>query len=199
MQVTMDKVKTTAFVMNNRLLGYKLLQNPKGTNPNEVTMLRTWLGLPSGGIRGECVDKCYHYHKIHRHINDDKVVLDETFLMSEYFMDPETKTYPRKRKNHYGFIIKNGEYKPVDKIYVSSYEADKRPTPEWCSDNFDNPVEKEQFKSELFRQNKAHKYYLPRRMLLDRLLALFHLIGERPVEPSFWQVLKTNLNGGGIK
>jgi hypothetical protein len=198
MQVTMDKVKTTAFVLKNRLMGYKLLQNPKGTNPNEVTMLKTWFGLPFGGLWGECVDKCYHYHRIHRYQAGDKFVQDKTFLMTEYFMDPETKTYPSKRKNYTGYMVKNGIYKSLDKEVITQYESDKRAIPDWQLDNFDLPKERYEFEENLFRQNKKPGHYIPRTWLLDRILSFCKIIGERPVKPSFWHVLKTNLNGGGV-
>ena len=199
MQVNMDKFKTTAFVLKNRIKGYKLLQYPKGTDPNEVTMIKTWFGLPYGGQFMECVDKCYHYHKIHRYKEGNKIIKDKTFLMTEYFMDPETKTYPSKRKNYTGYIVKKGKFKSLDKENITAEEADKRPAPEWWCDSFDLPEERYEFESKLFRQNKKPGYYRPRTGLLERFLASCNLIGERPVEPSFWHVLKTNLNGGGIK
>ena len=199
MQVNMDRFKTTAFVLKNRLKGYKLLQNPKGTNPNDVTMLKTWFGLPYGGIWGECVDKCYHYHRIHRYKEGDKIFNDKVFLMTKYFMDSETKTYPSKRKNYEGYIIRNGEFKPLKKENVTLNEADARPIPDWWRDGFDSPIERYELESELFRQNKNHRYYLPRSSMLERILSYCKIIGERHTEPSFWHVLKTNLNGGGIK
>ena len=198
MKIVSDKVKTTAFVLKNRLKGYKLLQNPKGTNPNEVTMLKTWFGLPFGGQWGECVDKCYHYNRIHRYQDGDKFVQDKTFLLTEYFMDPATKTYPSKRKNYIGYMIKHGDFKPLDKEMVTQDEADRRPSPEWLRGGWDIPFERYDFESEQFRQNKQHGYYLPRSSMLERILSHFKIIGERHTEPSFWHVLRTNLKGGGI-
>lgn len=200
MQVTiMDKVKTTAFVLKNRLMGYKLLQNPKGTNPNEVNMLKTRFMVPYGGQFMECVDKCYHYHKIHRYKEGNKIIKDKTFLMTEYFMDPETKTYPSKRKNYNGYVIKHEKFVPIKKENVKLEEANTRPSPDWLLDGFDAPIERDEFESKLFRQHKKLGYYLPRPALLKRLLTFSNLIGERPVEPSFWHVLRTNLTGGGVK
>ena len=166
MNINIDPIATTAFVLKYRLKGYTLLQNPKGTNPNEVTMLKTWLGLKEGGMWGDCVDKCYHYHKIHRYKKGDNVINDKVYLETEYFMDPETKTYPKGRKNYDGFIIKNGERISIGKEKVKLNEANKRPIPDWQYDAFDFPIEKDKFKSKLFYQNKNRGYYLPRTGLM---------------------------------
>lgn len=199
MKINADTVKTTAFILKNRLLGYKLLQNPKGTNSNEVTMLKTRFLLPYGGKFGECVDKCYHYKRIHRYKEGDRIIKDKTLLMTKYFMEPETKTYSCKRKNYNGYVIKHEKFMPINIENVKLEEANNRPLPDWLLDGFDAPIERYEFESKLFRQNKKPGYYRPRTRLLERFLASCNLIGERPVEPSFWHVLKTNLNGGGIK
>ena len=77
-------------------------------------------------------------------------------------------------------------------------DADSRAIPDWLCNGFDSPVERYEFEEKLFRQNKKPGYYRPHSRRLERLLASVNLIGKRPVEPSFWHVLRTNLNGGGI-
>lgn len=202
MPINVDKLKTTAFVLRNRFWGYKLLQNPKGTNPNEVTMLKTWFGL----VTPEFNDKCYYYKRIHRHKVGDKFVKDQTMLMSEYLIDPATKTYSNKRKNVRGYIIKNDELTSLDRINVSQDEIDKRPVPEWHRSGFLN-IHSDEFdlRDELKNREKEKEYYLPRPGLFARIISLGgwreilgYDVAERPIEPSFWHVLKTNLSGGGI-
>ncbi len=202
MRVIMDKVRTTSFVLRNRFCGYKLLQNPKGTNPNEVTMLKTWFGL----VTPEFNDKCYYYKRIHRHKYGDKFVKDETMLMSEYLIDPATKTYSNKRKNIRGYIIKDGKYKSLNRTNFSQDEIDNRPVPEWYKSGFLNIHSEEfDFRDEVQKREKEKEYYLPRPGLFARIVSLGgwrEMLGydvtERPIEPSFWHVLKTNLSGGGI-
>ena len=202
MPISIDKVKTTAFVLRKRLLGYKLLQNPKGTNPNELTMLKTWFGL----VTPEFNDKCYYYKRIYRHKYGDKFVKDQTMLMSEYLIDPATKTYSNKRKNVRGYIIKNGECKSLNRINLSQDEIDKRPSPEWHRSGFlDIHSDEYYFREELQNREKEKGYYLPRPGFIARIVSLGgwremlgYDVSERPIEPSFWQVLTTNLRGGGV-
>lgn len=202
MPINVDKVRTTSFILRKRLLGYKLLQNPKGTNPNEVTMLKTWFGL----VMPEYNDKCYYYKKIYRHKDGDKFVKDETMLMSEYFIDPATKTYSNKRKNVRGYIIKDGEIKSLNRTNLSQDEIDKRPVPEWHRSGFlDIHSDEFDFREELKNREKEKEYYLARPGLFARIASLGgwremlgYDVSERPIEPSFWEVLKTNLRGGGV-
>lgn len=83
-------------------------------------------------------------------------------------------------------------------------ENDKRPHPEWLTSD-----EQYEFENELFEENKEKErngqHYLHRPGLLARIITLGgwreilgYDVNPRPVEPSFWQVLRTNLNGGGI-
>ena len=202
MPISVDKVKTTAFVLRKRLMGYKLLQNPKGTNPNEVTMLKTWFGL----VMPEYNDKCYYYKKLHRYKNGEKFVKDETMLMSEYFIDPATKTYSNKRKNVRGYVIKNGECKSLNRTALLQDEIDKRPVPEWHRSGFlDIHSDEYDFRNELQNREKEKAYYLPRPGFFARMVSLGgwrEMLGyddsECPIEPSFLKVLKTNLCGGGV-
>lgn len=196
MQVKIDTIKTTAFILKYKLKGYKLLQNPKGTNPNEVVMMKNWFG-----IEPDYYDKHYHYNRIHRYKKNDKYVKDETLLLTEYFMDTDTKTYSGKRKNLNGYIIRDGEFKKIDKTNVSQNDLFNRRLPDWCDGN-----EEYDFGEELFKQNRSGGYYLPRPNLLARLFTLGShgyrcLCGLdccQPFRPSFLQILKSNLNGGGM-
>ena len=162
---TLDKVKTTAFVLKNRLLGYKLLQNAKGTNPNEVTMIKTWFGVDP-----VFYDKHHHYHRIHRYPQENTFVKDELFLMAGYFMDTDTKTYSGKRKNLNGYIIKNGKLKSLDKTNVSQNDLFERSLPDWRDGN-----EEYDFGEKLFIENRKSEYNLS--------------------TPGFWQILRNNLKG----
>ena len=72
MKINLDTIKTAGFAVKHRLSGYKLLQNAKGTNPNEVTMIKSWFG-----INGEYMDKFYSNERIHRHKLGDKFVTEK--------------------------------------------------------------------------------------------------------------------------
>ena len=199
MQVNIDTIKTSAFAIRHRLLGYKLLKNPTGTPKNEVNMIKTWFG-----VIGLHNDKCHHYERIRRHKEGDKFVKDKTLLISEYFIDPDTKTFSGKRKNITGYIEKSGDCKSLKKTYMTHEEYDKRPLPKW--DDYDSVwgFSKDEYalRKELYNQNKD-EYYLKRPGLLKRIFSLglnnykymCALDTSKEFEPSFWEVLKSNLKG----
>lgn len=199
MQVNMDTVKTTAFVLRHRLMGYKLLQNTKGTNPNEVTMIKTWFGIDP-----DRMDKFYNTIRIHRKQSEGKFVKEKTELFREYLMDPETYTYSGKNKNIMLFYTSKAKDRFREKEVMPFSEKMDRQLPQWLGS-----WEKQDFQEHLFEENRKKEknggYYLPRPGLLARIVSLGmwrEILGydssTRPVEPGFWHVLKTNLNGGGI-
>lgn len=198
MKVNIDAVKTTAFVLKNRCLGYKLLQNPKGTNPNEVTMIKRWFGINS-----DFCDKIYSTIQIRRKKEGDKFITEKTEVVAKYLMDPDNFTYSGKNKNITVYYNKDDEskFKQRDSMPYELYK--KRPLPDWLDSE-----EKYEFERNLFEYNnpKNSGYYLPRPGLLARIVTLGawrEILGydtnPHPVEPGFWHVLKTNLNGGGIR
>lgn len=180
MKISFDTVKTTAFVLRHRLRGYELLQNPKGTNPNEVKMIKSWFGFD-----GERYDKFYSNKMIHRKQEGDKFVINRTEVFTEYLMDPETHTYSGKNKNIRLFKSESG-YKEIEATSFS--EMEKRPLPKWTNED-----EEFDFGARLFEENreKEETYYLPSPEKSGNVYL-------RPFKPNFWQVLKTNLKGGGI-
>lgn len=199
MQVNMDTIKTTAFVLKNRLLGYKLLQNQKGTNPNEVTMIKSKFG-----VADDYSDKIYNTIRIHRKKLGDKFVKEKKEIYAKYLMDPETFAYSGKNKNVMYFYDIDRVHKFKEKEAIPFENNDKRPYPKWLT----KEVQYE-FEGELFEENREKEknggYYLPRPGLVARIISLGmwrEILGydssTRPVEPGFWHVLRTNLNGGGI-
>lgn len=196
MHISIDNIKTTAFILKYKSKGYRLLKNPKGVSPNDVSMIKTWFGF-----HPDYYDKHYHYQKIHRYKDRDKFIKDETLLVSEYIMDPETKTYSGKRKNLDGYTVKKGK---LTEFVKRPYAQDElyRPLPEWNDGN-----EEYDFGENLFLENREGRYYLPRPSIFKRLIC-FGLESYRklcgyselkPFEPSFWSVLKANLNNSIAK
>lgn len=59
--MNIQKIKAAGFAIRHRLLGYKLLQNPKGTSPYDVKMMKTW-----NGIDGNTLDRYDHYYSVSR-------------------------------------------------------------------------------------------------------------------------------------
>lgn len=190
-----ENVKTAVFALKYRLMGYKLLQNPKGTNPHEVTMMKDWFGFD-----GDRYDKFYHYKRVHRAFENGQFVVDKKLLMSTHLMTPE-KTY--KGKNIQYIAEKNGKPTIASKETMTMEEMENRPLPKWK-----NAWEEFEYGSDLFVENDAKSYYQPKRGLLEKLyepnierysrLFGFEQAVKKPTEPSFWQVLRSNLNGGGM-
>lgn len=196
MHITFDTIKTTAFTVKYKLRGYKLLQNPKGTNPLEVTMIKSWFSFDS-----DYFDKFYANTRIRRTKAGDKFVTDRIDILTEYLMDPELLTYSAKNKNIFvTHQTADGNLKSRSREVMSVAEKKKRPLPD-----FIDKQDARWWGEELFKENREKSgYYLPRPSLLARIVSLGmweKILGynemSRPVEPGFWQVLKTNLKGGG--
>ncbi len=200
MKITIDKIKTAEFAIRHRLMGYKLLQNCKGTNPNEVTMIKS-----SFMIADDYCDKIYNTTRIHRKKSGNKFVKEKIEMQTKYLMNPKTYTYSGKNKNVLYFYKFGNIDKFKEKEAIPFEDNDKRPRPNWLTDEV-----KYDFEKSLFEENKKKRngYYLPRHGLLERFISSCfksyeELIGyktvEHPVEPTFWHVLKTNIQGGGVK
>lgn len=207
MQVNLDTFKTTAFVLRKRLLGYKLLQNSKYTNPNDVTLVKSTLYIASGGKKYDCVDKNYHLSVINRFKKGGKYVKDKIFLMTTCFMDPKTRTYPHEEECYNGYSRKNGEAKYFDIPKVSDTNLKDRPSPDWECAFSGEPVEEFGFRGKLFKEHRENGPYIPDAKVFQNIpgfcLQLYNKVLDtdwhKLIRSNFWHVLKTNLNGGGVK
>lgn len=188
MKVNMDTLKTIAYAVKKQQQGYKLLKNPAGTSPYEVNMIKSDF----------YVDRIYHdetFHnvKITRKKVGDEFVENSTDMFATYLTDPVTKKRSAK-KNLFFWFLKDGK---------RTGEAEKwgepnvwgRPHPEW------KEGERQEHLESLFEQDRQRDFYRPRGSVLKKVFSLGEweeLIGvksdTRPDAPSFWEVLKANLN-----
>ena len=201
MKVNLDTFKTTGFVLKNRLLGYKLLQNPKGSNPYEQTMIKKW-----HGATGHYLDRCYRHQLAHCYKEGDKFVKDNSLILDEHFINPETTNLTDDLVNINGYTVKHDVFKLVSNIDFEQDEMRNKPLSEWGNVDDGFFYEKDHIDSikDLYKQNREQGY-LPRPGFLSRIATLGawkEILGyednPRPIEPSFLHVLITNLNGGGI-
>ena len=187
MKINLDTLKTVAYAINKKKQGYKLLKNPQGTSPYEVNMIKSDF----------YVDRIYHNESFHnvrltRKKVGDEFVEDSVDLFAEYMTDPVTKQRSGK-KNLFFWFKKDGV-----KLEAEKWEEPdvwSRPQPKW------KKGEREAHLEELFEKDRQRSFFKPRVNVVQKTVSLGgwkELLGleydARPEAPSFWSILKHNLN-----
>ena len=184
----MDTLKTIVYVINKKNQGYKLLKNPAGTSPYEVNMIKSDF----------FVDRIYHDENFHNiRLNRKKVgdefVENSTEMFSGYLTDPVTKKRSGK-KNLFFWFLKDGK-KTGGAEKWGEPNVWKRPHPEW------KDGERQEHLDSLFKKDSQREFYRPRVSMFKKIFSLSEweeLLGvkydSRQEAPSFWEVLKANLN-----
>ena len=187
MKINLDTLKTIAYAVRKKQQGYKLLRNPQGTSPNEVNMIKS-----NYYIDGIYHDESFHNIRITRKKVGDEFVENSTDVFAEYMTDPVTKKRSGK-KNLFLFMKKDG--KKIEKEKWEEPDVWTRPLPEWKEN------EKAAHEKALIEKYNKSDYYRPRVSALQKVFSLGgwkELLGleydMRPEAPSFWEVLKANLN-----
>ncbi|MBQ6516943.1 hypothetical protein IJI31_07175 [bacterium] len=187
MKINLDTLKTVAYAISKKNQGYKLLKNPAGTSPYEVNMIKSDF----------YVDRIYHNESFHnvrltRKKVGDEFVEDSVDLFAEYMTDPVTKQRSGK-KNLFFWFKKDGVKSEAEKW--EEPDVWSRPQPKW------KKGEQESHLEELFEKDRQRSFFKPRVNAVQKTVSLGgwkELLGleydARPEAPSFWSILKHNLN-----
>ena len=117
------KVQVAAFAVKNRLLGYHLLKNPKGSSPYQVKMIKTWSGITYD------LDRFDHYHTKSRDFSKpDEKTAKETLLVSRYMFWKNKNEKNIKKEIIYNKTNSKGEFTAKNKMPVSYEELENRDT-----------------------------------------------------------------------
>ena len=195
MQITCKNINTVAYVIRKRLQGYKLLKNPKGSDINEINMIKT-----SFGLQPRYYDDVFLYHKIQRKIVNGKPQLIEKQLIAQYFMNPKTKQVTNKKAVFYS-KQQNGQYVlSLEKQELSTKEQSQR-LAKSSKDIFNGNIEEEmQYSKQRFTKERKQHFYQPKISVLEKIITLgtakYLRSDNRPYAPGFFKTLISNLNGG---
>jgi len=199
MKITMDTINTVAYAIGKRMQGYTLLRNPKGSNPNEVNMMKS-----SFGIDIYTFDDEFSYTRLQRKKVDGKTIVTRKELYSTHFMDPETKQITNKKSLSY-IESKNKEIileNCSDRDDIPIDEQLKRPKPKWKKSGslFANDDEDLIYSNNRFAKERMKKFYQPYVTLLEKIttlgMAKSMRSDSRPFAQSFYKTLLANLKGG---
>ena len=197
MQITNQHIKTAAYAIRKRLQGYKLLKNPKGSDTNEINMIKT-----SFRLQPKYYDDVFLYHKIQRKIVNGKQQLTEKQLIVQYFMNPKTKKVTNQKAAFYSKQQNNQYVLSLEKQELSPKEQSQR-LPKNTKDIFNGNVEEEmQYSKQRFTKEHKKHFYQPKISVLEKIITLgtakFLRSDNRPYAPGFFKTLISNLNGGVI-
>lgn len=135
------KIQVTAFAIRNRLLGYHLLQNTKGSSPYQIKMIKTWSGISSE------LDRFDHYHTKYKDFSKpDEKTAKKTLLVTRYtfWKDKNDKKIVKEviyneSKSNGAFIsrviepecgydeIANRDTSYIDKLHITGYHKESNP------------------------------------------------------------------------
>ena len=190
MNVTLDKIKTISYAVKMRCKGYQLLRNPKGTNFNEINMIKYQ------AKHNKFEDDIFILDRVKTVINDGKKDTVKKEFMSTHFFDTEKKEMTNKKELCYD-VFENGENKvSLYRSDLSLEELDNRKPVQWK-----NIVEKENFRVEQLIKESERNAYMGQTEeppLLARIITLgkFDKICPVPIparKPGFLRTLYLNL------
>ena len=186
------KVKAVGFAVRNRLKGYKLLQNPNGSSPYEVKMVKKW-----SGIDGETLDRFDHYHSVSRDFSKPDAKTEKETLLSTRYMFWKDKNDKQTMKEILymkdcadGSHISKQKFPSVDyeEIYnrdLSYIEKEKNfgTIDEFRPGWFLTPAKTVRVpNTQSIREREVDKFFEEKSK-------------NQPVEESFWKTLIRNLRG----
>ena len=185
------KVRAVGFAVRNRLKGYKLLQNPNGSSPYEVKMVKKW-----SGIDGTTLDRYDHYYSVSRDFSKpDAKTEKETMLVTKYMFWKNKNDKQTMKEILYmkdcadGSHISKQKFPPVDyeEIYnrdLSYIEKDRNfGTHEEVRLPFLRPAQRKRVPTiESVREREVEKFFEEQKK-------------NQPAEESFWKTLIRNLKG----
>lgn len=142
---TIKKIATTAYAAIKHLQGYKLLKNPKGTNPYEVNMIKYHRGLTK-----DC-DEVFYYTRIGRTIGSSFLSSKNKHLISTHIFD----TDKLKMSNKKNIVLYGGG--------VTGYYREREDIAEDILNDRKNLNIKTKFKlwDELDKKDCSKKYFMP--------------------------------------
>ena len=192
MKLTREMLSTVAYTLGKRVQGYTLLKNPKGSNPNDVSMIKT-----SFGTHFKYLDDIFVYKKLQRQKVNDSYAETERTLVSTHYMDTKTKKITNKKSLLYAeYNNKNDQLiNSADRFDLSEAELKKRQKPQW-----NNDIQEIEYSQQRYRDEYYKAFYQPPVSVLENILCfgqykLFRR-DSRPVAPGFIKTLITNLKGG---
>lgn len=117
------KVQVATFAIRNRLLGYQLLKNPKGSSPYQVKMMKKWSGISPE------LDRFDHYHTKSRDFSrPDEKTAKETLLVNRYMFWKSKNEKSVKKEVFYNKTNSKGEFTAKNKMPVTYEELENRDT-----------------------------------------------------------------------
>ena len=112
------KIQVITFAIKNRLRGYQLLQNPKGTSPYQVKMIKKYSGISYD------LDRFDHYYTKSRDFENPHKKTEEQTLLVTRLMFWKSKN-DKKTIKEVIYNKTNSDGKFVSKIKNNRYELDE--------------------------------------------------------------------------
>ena len=135
------KIQVIAFALRNRLLGYKLLPNPKGSSPYKIKMIKAWSGISHE------LDRFDNYHRKYRDYSkpdektqkitlrvtrymfwkdkNDKKVVKEVFC---YGRKSNGKPIEKEKKPELSYEeTTNRDTSYIDELHITGYHKESNP------------------------------------------------------------------------
>ncbi|MCR5265896.1 MAG: hypothetical protein K6E29_04810 [Cyanobacteria bacterium RUI128] len=184
------KVQVTAFAIKNRMLGYQLLQNSKGSSPYQVKMIKT-----RSYISPELDRHDYYYTKSRDFSKPDEKVEKRTLIVDRLMFWKSKNDKKIVKEKFYSEQKANGEYSSASKqSELSADEIINRDT---------SYIDKEQRKG--YHKELVPFLFIPVEhnvptveSIKDREISKFyekkHKEAQKNKHISFWTILKKNLS-----
>ena len=185
------KVQVVSFALRNKMLGYQLLKNPKGSSPYQVKMIKTWNGISSE------LDRYDHYFTKSRDFSKPELKTEKQTLLVDRLMFWKNKNdkkvvkemFYTKEKSNGDFTAKdkqsdltadeiiNRDTTYIDKEHIRGYHKELIPF-------LFIPMEHTVPNIESIKDREISKFFAEK-----------HKRTQRIKHPSFWATLKQNLKG----
>ena len=118
-----NKIKVVSFAIRYRLMGYRLLQNPKGTSPYQIKMIKSWSGI------SDKLDRFDHFHTKSKNFSNPKEKTVKKTLLVTRYMFWKDKNYKKVVKEMlYQEHNAHGDFITKSKAPLSYEEIMKRNT-----------------------------------------------------------------------